>query len=88
MTRVSRRELLSGAAGMAGMAALSSSVHAAPADAVEYGLQPGLIYLNTGSLGPAPRSVLEAVTKTWNELETNPVVMSLISVFFREKPCT
>lgn len=76
MTNVSRRELLSGVAGIAGMAALSNSVHAAAAEAGEYGLRPGLIYLNTGSLGPTPRFVLEAVTKAWNELETDPVLMS------------
>jgi hypothetical protein len=52
------------------MAVLSTSVHAASADA-EYGLQSGLTYLNTGSVGPTPRSVLEAVTNAWNELETN-----------------
>lgn len=42
----------------------------------EYGFARGLTYLNTGSLGPTPRSVLDAVLKAWTQLETNPVVMS------------
>jgi selenocysteine lyase/cysteine desulfurase len=36
--------------------------------------QPGLTYLNTASLGPTPRPVLERVMQAWRELETNPVL--------------
>ena len=76
MKNLSRRELLlSGVAGMAG-AALWTNAQAAIADASEYMLQPGLIYLNTGSLAPTPRSILDTVLKAWHELETNPVAMS------------
>jgi len=39
----------------------------------EYGLEPGLVYLNTGSAGPTPRAVLDRVVAAWTELETNPV---------------
>lgn len=42
----------------------------------EYLFEPGLIYLNTGSLGPTPRSILDSVMKTWNQVETDPVTMS------------
>ena len=76
LKNLSRRELLlSGMAGMAG-AALSTNAHAAVADASEYMFEPGLIYLNTGSLGPTPRSILDVVLKAWKQLETNPVAMS------------
>lgn len=37
-------------------------------------LPDGLVYLNTGSLGPATRQVVNAVTTAMHELESNPVV--------------
>jgi selenocysteine lyase/cysteine desulfurase len=40
----------------------------------DYMFQPGLVYLNTASLGPTPRPVLERVLRAWRELETNPVL--------------
>lgn len=43
-----------------------------PADS-EYMFAPGLIYLNTGSLGPTPRSIFDEVLKAWADLEMNPV---------------
>ena len=77
MKNLSRRELLlSGMAGMVGAATLSENATAAIGDASEYMLQRGLIYLNTGSLGPTPRSILDTVLEAWNQLETNPVAMS------------
>ena len=42
----------------------------------EYMFARGMTYLNTGSLGPTPRSVLEATLKAWHELESNPVGMT------------
>lgn len=41
--------------------------------ASEYGLDPGLTYLNTASLGLTPRAILDVVLKTWSDLERNPV---------------
>lgn len=35
-------------------------------------LEPGLTYLQTGSLGPTPRPVMEKVIGAWTTLETNP----------------
>lgn len=35
---------------------------------------PGLVYLQTGSLGPTPRPVMEKVIALWKELELNPVL--------------
>jgi selenocysteine lyase/cysteine desulfurase len=37
-------------------------------------LKPGLIYLNTGSLGPAPKLVFDKVTAMMKQLEANPAV--------------
>ena len=34
---------------------------------------PGLVYLQTGSLGPTPRPVMERTVAAWKELEANPV---------------
>lgn len=36
-------------------------------------LAPGLVYLNTGSLGPTPRPVMDQTMTWWRELELNPV---------------
>lgn len=61
--------------GLFAMAGAASLLNAQPASAEngEYGFAPGLIYLNTGSLGPTPRSIFEEVLKAWNDLEMNPV---------------
>ena len=42
----------------------------------EYLLAPGLTYLNTASLGPTPRDVLQRTMEAWGEVESNPVRMS------------
>ena len=42
------------------------------AAAGDFGLAPGLVYLQTGSLGPTPRSVIERTLAAWTELELNP----------------
>lgn len=77
MASLSRRELLRGAGAALGAVALDQSTSASAEQlANEYGFAPGLIYLNTGSLGPTPRSMLDTVMKAWTELETNPVAMS------------
>ena len=75
MTTLSRREMFSGIAGTLGAAWLVHD-NTALAEGGEYMFAPGLIYLNTGSLGPTPRSILDAVLKAWNELEMNPVAKS------------
>jgi selenocysteine lyase/cysteine desulfurase len=43
---------------------------AAPDD---YLFAPGLVYLQTGSLGPTPRPVMERTIAAWKELELDPV---------------
>jgi selenocysteine lyase/cysteine desulfurase len=60
-----------------GLAPAGSALACGPSAAVapEYGFAPGLIYLNTASLGPTPRSIRDAMERAWIELETNPVRM-------------
>ena len=76
----SRRVFIAGlgAASVAGFAARAGQAEAAvPGEVSRYGpdymLQPGLIHLNTASLGPTPRPVLERVLEAWRLLEANPV---------------
>lgn len=42
----------------------------------EYLLAPGLIHLNTASLGATPRAVLDSMTQAWIKLESDPVRMA------------
>ena len=72
MTTLSRREMFSGIAGTLAASCLAQG-KTALAEGVEYMFAPGLIYLNTGSLGPTPRSIFDEVLKAWNDLEMNPV---------------
>jgi selenocysteine lyase/cysteine desulfurase len=73
----SRRQFVSGvgAALVAGAMPGLSSRQVAPgaAAAGDFFLDPDLAYLQTGSLGPSPRPVVEAVMESWKELERNPV---------------
>ncbi|MCC7054483.1 MAG: aminotransferase class V-fold PLP-dependent enzyme [Gemmatimonadaceae bacterium] len=43
-------------------------------DARDFLLDRGLTYLQTGSLGPSPRPVIDATMQAWRELERNPVL--------------
>jgi selenocysteine lyase/cysteine desulfurase len=72
MTMLSRREVFSGVAGTLAAACLAPG-KTAWAEGGEYMFAPGLIYLNTGSLGPTPRSIFDEVLKAWTDLEMNPV---------------
>lgn len=66
--------MFAGLAGTVGAAYLAEIASASPRiDSGEYMFAPGLTYLNTGSLGPTPRSVLDVVIKAWREIEQNPV---------------
>ncbi len=73
-----RRDFLGAAAVAAGTQVLPSPLAAAEVQAAqgELLLAPGLTYLNTASLGPTSRSVLNRTLEAWYELETNPVRMS------------
>jgi len=72
MATLSRREMFSGTAAMLGAACLAQG-NTASVEGGEYMFAPGLIYLNTGSLGPTPRSIFDEVLKAWDDLERNPV---------------
>ncbi len=64
--------MFSGIAGMLGAAYLAQG-STISAEVSEWMLEPSLTYLNTGSLGPTPRSILNEVLKAWTDLELNPV---------------
>lgn len=70
-----RREFLAGIglASAAGLAGCATPGERTAAEELSYGLEPGLVYLNTASLGPSPRTVFERTLAAWRELETNPV---------------
>ncbi len=70
-------------ASLGAMSALGVIYPALPAMARERGIAPGshdfmfapgLTYLQTGSLGPTPRPVMERTIAAWHDLELNPVV--------------
>ena len=85
----SRRSFLGAVGALSALGALPASVAAAgsessagagsrdlatslvPAD--DYLFSPGLVYLQTGSLGPTPRPVMERTLAAWRQLEENPV---------------
>ena len=43
------------------------------AETDDFLFDPGLVYLQTGSLGPTPRPVMDRAVAVWRELEGNPV---------------
>lgn len=53
----------------AGATRVAPGLASAPDD---FMFAPGLIYLQTGSLGPTPRPVMERTIAAWKELELNP----------------
>lgn len=48
---------------------VGSGIALAPDD---FAFAPGLVYLQTGSLGPTPRPVMERAQAAWKQLELNP----------------
>ena len=75
-----RRAFLASAFGAPALAAFDAdalaqdagSPTAAESDSL---LTPGVAYLNTGSLGPCSRAVLNRTIEEWTAVETNPVAM-------------
>jgi len=82
---VSRRRFLSGLAqtaaalglAQAGIARADDRTQPPPATSrpgpMKLLLPAGMVYLNNGSLGPTPRSVMDATMAAWRELEADPV---------------
>ena len=73
--RGDRRQFLHTVAGGAVVGLLPSGLRAsAPATAGrEFLLDPGLAYLNTGTIGPCRRETTHATQRAWESLEANPV---------------
>src|SRR5262252_3261005 len=53
--------------------ARSNSLRPGPETKTEYLFDNGLIYLNTGTLGPCRRDTIEVTTSAWEGLESFPV---------------
>ena len=78
----SRRAFVSGVGAAVAAGSLAPHLAAADArrsrglapDASDFLLDRGLTYLQTGSLGPSPRPVIDATMAAWRELERNPVL--------------
>ena len=81
-THPSRRTFLSSLAAMSAMGLVpfdrigrvaSNQRRGLAPDPADFLFTPGLVYLQTGSLGPTPRPVMDATIAAWRELELNPV---------------
>lgn len=70
-----RREFLEGLAISSMAPSIGNSAFEQRAKS-DFDLQKGLVYLQTGSLGPTPRVVQEAVRACSAKLETNPALMA------------
>ena len=46
----------------------------------DFAFEPGLVYLQTGSLGPTPRPVMERAIAAWKDLELNPSRMGYVEL--------
>ncbi len=64
-----------GLATLGTIAAPAGPAVAAEGARADYLLEPGLVYLNTGSVGPASRAVLDRTVEAWRAIEANPVGM-------------
>ncbi len=63
------------AAAVAGVAAQGAGARVGRGIALapdDFAFAPGLVYLQTGSLGPTPRPVMERAIAAWKQLELNP----------------
>ena len=71
------RRRFMGAMGLVTLGALTPSAATVPpvAPRSDFLLEPGLVYLNTGSVGPASQAVLDGTMRAWREIEANPVGM-------------
>ena len=63
------------ATGGANIGRTATEIRRGLAAADDFGFAPGLVYLQTGSLGPTPRPVIERTMEAWKELERNPTLV-------------
>jgi selenocysteine lyase/cysteine desulfurase len=73
--RRERRRFLRAVGSASAATLVTSGAARAAAAGVTSLLEPGLVYLNTGSVGPASQAVLDATVRAWRQLEANPVAM-------------
>jgi selenocysteine lyase/cysteine desulfurase len=73
MAAVPRSRPGSGGAASPSAASLAATGSLAPAE--DFLLEPGLTYLQTASLGPTPRPVMEKTWAAWRALEANPTFL-------------
>jgi selenocysteine lyase/cysteine desulfurase len=73
--KTSRRDFIAGI-GAVSLTSVDTAAAARSQVDMNAGFASGLIYLNTGSLGPTPQPVLDRLLETWRTLEENPVVNS------------
>ena len=68
-----RRDFLATLAGLPVLGTASATRTGLLATAADdFLFSPGLVYLQTGSLGPTPRPVIDRTLAAWRELELNP----------------
>jgi selenocysteine lyase/cysteine desulfurase len=67
------RDLVASAAGPATAARGAGAARGLALGPDDFAFAPGLLYFQTGSLGPTPRPVLERTVAAWKELELDPV---------------
>ena len=72
-----RREFLASLGAMSAAGRIDPARFGAPRGLArasdDFMLAPGLAYLQTGSMGPTPRPVMERVIAAWKEHEVDPV---------------
>ena len=70
-----RRDFLATLAGLPVLGTASANRTGLLATAADdFLFSPGLVYLQTGSLGPTPKPVIDRTLAAWRELELNPVL--------------
>jgi len=71
---LSRRSFVRRMAGVTVSSPLAASLAGVPprSGETDYLFEEGLVYFNTGALGPTPRRVVEEAARVWSDLEANP----------------
>ena len=67
------RDVVASAAGLTTAARAPRSARGLALGPDDFAFAPGLLYFQTGSLGPTPRPVVERTIAAWKELELDPV---------------
>jgi len=73
MARLTSRDLVAPAGHLTILERAQKPAPGLAAGPDDFAFEPGLIYFQTGSLGPTPRPVIERTLALWRELELDPV---------------